>query len=332
MSKMNVPNQLTVARIILTPIFLAIFLSNIKFASISFNTSIKIIYILYYLCYLLLVRIFIKGRRKIKIIISLLFLVLVVCWNNLITINIYDEIYFIDLPMGEATLIKSAFDRCNILIDTGENQGDDLELFLKKKGIKRLDYIYITHSDSDHNGKLQMLIENFKVKNVVLNKYDTITKRLVQYTKYKNNLIMVKRGDIINYRDIYVKILLPDVDTKDTNNNSLVLYIKAFNSSLLLTGDIESSQESKLANLEKKIKVNFFKVPHHGSLTSSTHNLLKVLEYDYAICMSGYKNIFGFPNKNVVKRYDKNKIYLTSEKNTIIFRKLSYKKELKYKI
>ena len=85
-----------------------------------------------------------------------------------------------------------------------------------------------------------------------------------------------------------------------------------------------------LASLEKKIKVDFFKVPHHGSLTSSSNNLLKILDYDYVICMSGYKNTFGFPNINVIKRYDEDKLYLTSDKNTIVFRKAYYNKELKY--
>lgn len=309
-----------------------IFLSNLKFANLSFNVSSKIIYIFYYLSYIYLIKTIIQKRTKHIKIVSILFLLLIITWNNIIRIDIYDEIYFIDLPEGEATLIKKAFDKCNILIDTGENNGDDLELFLKKKGIKRLDYIYITHSDSDHNGKLAMLIEEFKVKNIVINKYDKITKEIIQSTNYKNNIIMVKRGNIINYKDIYVKVLLPDIDTKDSNNNSLVLYIKVFNSTMLLTGDIESSQENKLASLEKKIKVDFFKVPHHGSLTSSSNNLLKILDYDYVICMSGYKNTFGFPNINVIKRYDEDKLYLTSERNTIVFRKPYYSSDLKYKI
>lgn len=304
-------------------------LSRINICKITFNTVSLIIPIIYYLLYLVLIKSLISKNKKIIKITLVVFVSFLFCWNNIIIINDYDEVIFLDLPEGEATLIKKAYNKANILIDTGENSGDDLELYLKKRGIKRLDYIFITHSDSDHNGKLGMLVNNFKVKNVVINKYDKISKKILEENKYKNNLYMVKRKDKFKIKDIYIEILLPDKDTNDSNNNSLVIYMKAFNSTFLFTGDIEEKQEELLYYLEKEIKVDFLKIPHHGSITSSSKYLLNCVKYDYAICMSGYKNTFGFPNNFVISRYNKEKLYLTKEKNTIIFKKHWYNKILK---
>ena len=203
-------------------------------------------------------------------------------------------------------------------------------MYLKKRGIKRLDYIFITHSDSDHNGKLAMLLDNFNVKCVVINKYDLVTKKMLSEKNYKNKLLMVNRNDTLEIGDIKIQILLPDKNTNDSNNNSLVMLIYAFNSSFLFTGDIEQKQEELLSRLEKEIIVDFLKIPHHGSLTSSSKYLLNTVKYRYAVCMSGYKNTFGFPNKNIVSRYDKDKLFLTKERNTIVFKKHWYSKKILY--
>ena len=59
-----------------------------------------------------------KNKKLIKIFLSI-FIFLLFIWNNIIIFNDFDEVVFLDLPQGEATLIKKAFNRCNILIDTG---------------------------------------------------------------------------------------------------------------------------------------------------------------------------------------------------------------------
>lgn len=306
------------------------YLGSINIGMISFNSISKIMPIIYYVIYILLIKMIVyKNKKLIKIFLSI-FIFLLFIWNNIIIFNDFDEVVFLDLPQGEATLIKKAFNRCNILIDTGENLGDDLELYLKKRGIKRLDYVFITHSDSDHNGKLKMILNNFNVSCVVLNRYDYITKKILEENKFKNDILMVKRNDKIKIKDISINILLPDENTNDANNNSLVMYVNAFNSSFLFTGDIEQKQEERLSLIIQEVKVDFLKIPHHGSLTSSSKYLLETVKYNYAICMSGYKNTFGFPNNLVTSRYSKEKLYLTKDKNTIVFKKRWYSKKLVY--
>ncbi len=304
------------------------FLSNINLLNISFSSISIILPVIYYLLYLVIVLLLInKIKGKIRISFFILFSLIIIIWCNYSYINMNDEIYFLDLPKGESTVIIKAFNEANILIDTGENVNNDLELFLKKKGIKRLDYVFISHSDSDHNGRLPYLIKAFKIKNIVISKYDEITYEICIRNNYKGNIIKVKADDKIIFKDIVFEILSPSKNYNSPNNNSVVMKTTVFNKKILFTGDIEKEVESTLLN-KVTFNIDIYKIPHHGSLTSSSSIFVNKLNYKYAVCMSGYRNTFGLPNMIAINRYEKEKVLLTKNKRTIYFKKKWFKKNI----
>lgn len=306
------------------------FFSNISFGLISFSTINIIIPVIYYISYLILVLLLLKKSSIKKVIISIsCVLLILILWNNYAFFNINDEIYFLDLQKGESTVIIKAFNQANIIVDTGEDVNDDLEIFLKKKGIKRLDYVIISHGDSDHNGRLPYLIKEFKIKNIVISTYDDITYQMCINNHYKGNIIKVQKGSTIHFKNINFTILSPSKDYQDSNNNSIVMKIDVFNKKILMTGDIEKEVEDVLLN-QYKIDVDIYKIPHHGSLTSSTPSFVNAIDYDFAICMSGYRNTFGHPNNNVIERYNKGVVLLTKDEKTILFKKRWYEKSIKH--
>lgn len=306
------------------------FFSNISFGRLSFSTISIIIPVLYYISYLILIIFLLNKSSTKKVMISLSgILFILVIWNNYAFLNSNDEIYFLDLQKGESTVIIKAFNQANIIIDTGEDINNDLEIFLKKKGITRLDYVIISHSDSDHNGRLPYLIKEFKIKNIVINKYDDITYQMCINNKFKGNIIKVQEGSQFLFKNIKFSILSPSKNYQDSNNNSIVMEVEAFNKKILMTGDIEKEVEDDLLN-RYQIYVDIYKIPHHGSLTSSIPSFVNAIDYDYAICMSGYRNTFGHPNNNVIKRYNKGVVLLTKDEKTILFKKRWYEKNIKF--
>lgn len=292
--------------------------ANIKILNITFPCfNILILLVYYWLLYLILAKI---ENKQIPLKEGLVFILLLFIWNNICYFNFYDEVYFLDLPKGEATLIKKSFNRCNILIDTGENGYDDILLFLKSKGIKKLDMIIISHSDSDHNGMLEELIEEFKVKEIFYNPYDQKTKNIAISYQIPNSPLNYL--DTILIYDITLKIISPNKNYHNTNENSLVIDGLIFNTRYLFTGDIT-------VNVEKELKlenIDILKVAHHGSNTSSSIEFLEKVGFNspnqtvIAICMNGYKNSFSFPTQNTINKLQDN-LYITSYTKTLCIRK-----------
>ncbi|MDD7314161.1 MAG: DNA internalization-related competence protein ComEC/Rec2 [Bacilli bacterium] len=303
-------------------------LANINFGRMTFSSVSILLPITFYFLYVMYIKNKLQKKKQSLRWLGLI-LGLVLIWNNTIWFKTKDEVIFLDLPRGEATLISSSHNKCNILIDTGENSGTDLETFLKKKGIKRIDYLFISHGDSDHNGKIETLIKEFRIKNIVVTPYDKTSIKKCQSAAYKGNLHYFKRGSMLSKGNLKIKCLYPAKDAKDTNNNSMVLNVDYFNTTFLFTGDIEKKSEMELFTLERKIKVDFLKVPHHGSLTSSSSYLQELVDYKYAICMNGYQNTFSFPNNIIRKSYEHKAFLVTSEKSSIILKKKLFKKEFK---
>ncbi len=90
------------------------------------------------------------------------------------------------------------------------------------------------------------------------------------------------------------------------NDASLILRVGYAGRSVLFTGDIEANGEGELAGrtvLGQVVASDVLKVPHHGSRTSSSGELLDAVRPGLAVVSLGWRNRFHFPRPEVVERY-----------------------------
>jgi competence protein ComEC len=88
----------------------------------------------------------------------------------------------------------------------------------------------------------------------------------------------------------------------DPNDNSLVVRVSFGAHRLLFAGDIEAHAEAGLVRSGESLRANVLKVPHHGSATSSSLELLRAVAPELAVISAGAVNRFGHPNPDVVAR------------------------------
>ena len=92
---------------------------------------------------------------------------------------------------------------------------------------------------------------------------------------------------------------------------------------MLLTGDIEECAEKQILEGYKDnlsiLKSVVFKVPHHGSKTSSIQDFIEAINPKISLIGVGKNNTFGHPNDEVIERLKiyGTKIYRTDEMGEI---------------
>lgn len=193
------------------------------------------------------------------------------------------SVTMIDL-YGDSILIKDAFDRCNILIDTGiDDSYDTLIHYLKGQQIKRLDYLIITHEHSDHNGERADLYQDLDI--------ETEINRFSELTDFRCG-------------HIDVEFLLFDVDFQEENNKSLVFLVTIEGKTYLFTGDMEEQKENILIE-QYSLDVDVLKSGHHGSITSSSDAFLQSIKAEEVWISCYYRNTHGHPHDIVIERYEK---------------------------
>jgi competence protein ComEC len=87
------------------------------------------------------------------------------------------------------------------------------------------------------------------------------------------------------------------------NDDSLVLELRWRDVSVLLTGDIGKAVERDVVAATPPARLRVVKIPHHGSLTSSSTAFLAALRPQIAIASVGRANHFGHPVPEVLDRY-----------------------------
>lgn len=200
------------------------------------------------------------------------------------------EITFLDIGQGDAIFV-SLPDGANIFIDGGSTSTRNIydkviEPFLKYKGVRRLDFLFITHSDSDHeNGWSQALAKSSdelvyipKIENLVLNEcdyesyidaygtelklwngdkidgwgLDTVESIAVAMAKLGSEVRCAKQGDTYGFGECSLTSLNDCHGNasyvKDSeNDNSIVLLLIYKGFSVLFTGDLTSDKEVMIA-------------------------------------------------------------------------------------
>lgn len=336
-----------------TSLFLkvATFSSNLPFSQLYIPTP-KIYQIIIYYILIITAVLYIKIKRKQKkrlfekkIIIRIrtinkkkiaIVLVLVVLFNlvyKFIPKNL--NIYFVDVGQGDCTLITTPQGK-NVLIDGGGSENFDvgektLLPYLLDRQITTLDYVIISHFDTDHVGGILTILKELNVKKVIIGTQYEHNENFKEFTKIVNEkrikVNVVEAGSKISIeKNLYFDILWPDNNEKisenSINNNALVFKMNYNNFSMLFTGDIEEEAEKILINKYKntnKLESTILKVGHHGSKTSSTQEFLKLVEPKIALIGVGAKNTFGHPSEEVLQRLENLncKIYRTDKDGEI---------------
>lgn len=300
-----------------------LFLTNIMELLSKISTSIlnitiifsKLSYIEIIIYYVLLILIIKKKTKLIKyMIIFIIYLYLKPMLNN-------DEfIYVTDVSQGDSILIHTKTNK-NILIDTGgklsykeedwKKKNNNFNImtssmipFYKSLGIKKFDYLIITHGDYDHMGEAINLINNFKVKKVVFNcgTYNKLEQNLIQLLEIKNIPYekCIENLNVDNYN-------LEFLNTRDYNNeneNSSVIYTKINNTKILLMGDAGVEREKDILEKYDLKNIDILKVGHHGSDSSSSKEFIERINPKECIIPVGANNKYGHPKKSVIDTLD----------------------------
>jgi len=107
----------------------------------------------------------------------------------------------------------------------------------------------------------------------------------------------------------YLKSVRQQFVPYKSNNVSCVIKITAGSHVVILAGDIEKSIESQLVQsvIQAGQQADIVLAPHHGSKTSSSVGWVNGLQAKYAVFSAGYRNSYGHPHKDVVRRYQQAK-------------------------
>ena len=319
--------------------FILLFLTNFmelvsKYSSEILNITLYFQHIssLEIIIYYIILIISIKRNKKLFIVLILLIVFIYIKPS----FNKDTNIYYIDVSQGDSSLIVSKNNK-SILIDTGgklsyktepwKQKNKDFNLmtssmipFFKSIGLKQIDYLILTHGDADHMGESVSLVNNFKVKNVILNcrNYNYLEKKLIK-TLNQKNIKYYTCIDKLNVDDMNLQFLNAGSYT-DENNSSSVIYFKYNNLKFLFMGDAGVNREKDILEKYKLTNIDFLKVGHHGSNTSSSEEFISTINPKYSIISVGKNNKYGHPKQSVIDILKNSKIYRTDQNGSIMLK------------
>ncbi len=237
-------------------------------------------------------------------------------------------VHVIDVGQGDSTLLCAGKDHF-VLIDTGPDSAEDnLRAYLDELGIKKLDYLVLSHPHEDHIGGADMVLENYDVDNVLMpdvtSNTMTFSSLLDAIESSSASVAVVSAGDTFSAGTLKMTILSPIGSSYDGGNEwSIVLKASFGKISMLFTGDVEETNEYELLNKYGKtvLSSDYLKVGHHGSSTSSREEFISAVSPKIASISCGTGNSYGHPDAatlDVLEKYGA-QIYRTDELGSIVF-------------
>lgn len=248
------------------------------------------------------------------------------------------EVTFLDVGQGDSIVIRSP-DHRTFVIDGGDKgNGQKIERFLKYKGIRKIDALILSHAHQDHMLGLGELATLYHIDRLFVSQLpleDTHFKNFYDIMEKENiPIITLKEGDTIKDKNIVMECIFPfkDITHLEGNDSSLILVLRHGMVSYYFTGDIEEEYEKKIAGHIDKNLVNILKVAHHGSKSSSSQEFIEAVDPDLAVISCGRNNIYNNPAKEVVERYQANKVAIEITKDRGAIMTYSNKKTVKVEL
>lgn len=284
-------------------------LSNIKWLTFAISKPSLIIILTYYLI------LYLSLKRSYRYLVIYMVILLININGRLLIFN--PELIFLDVGQGDGAVVILPGGKA-VMIDTGGKVYGNYPLakktiipYLNSRGISQVESLILTHGDYDHMGEAINLIENFKAENVIFNcgPYNDLEIELIEVLEKKNikYYSCIKELNIDKYKLHFLNTGIYD----NENDNSSVIYFNYNNYKFLFMGDAGVEKEKDILGKYNLKEIDFLKVGHHGSNTSSSEEFINSINPKYSLISVGKNNRYGHPKESVLDTLSNSKIYRT---------------------
>jgi competence protein ComEC len=210
------------------------------------------------------------------------------------------QAWVLDVGQGLAVIVRTRHHA--LVYDAGARYPSGFDLgeavvvpSLHALGIDRLDLLMVSHADNDHAGGAAAVAAAFPMARRYGGEPDRMSLPVEA----------CRAGQHWEWDDVRLRVLSPVAAgaASTANDHSCVLLIEGAGGRLLLTGDIASDTEPRVAAAMGPGAAPVLQVPHHGSRTSSSTAFIAALKPELAIVSAGWHNRFGHPRPEVLQRY-----------------------------
>ena len=240
----------------------------------------------------------------------------ILCITNFRKFDQNLEITLLDVGQGDCIYIRTPSNK-HLLVDGGSTDLKQvgkyrIEPFLLSRGVRALDYVMITHGDSDHYSGVEEMIER-QIKGVKIERFmlpavwreNEVLSHLAAKALKKH----IPVGEFHPGRGIAdgrcrLLCLQPGMEQSqwETNEASLVMHLSYGTFSMLLTGDVEGKGEELLCQSGKLSEITVLKTAHHGSEHSTPEQFLEQTKPKLALISAGIENVYGHPHPKLLER------------------------------
>lgn len=255
------------------------------------------------------------------------------------------EIDMLDVGQGDGIYISTS-ENYNLFIDGGSTSESQLGRytilpFLKSKGVRKIDYWFISHADKDHISAVEdVLASGYRVENFVIAQGALRDESMIGLVEsietYGCHIILMGKGDVIDFGDSRISCIYPVADensdgdfsenSTDRNDICLSFIYQDMDFKGIFCGDISGDVERGiLRECDETLfgGVDLYKVNHHGSRYSSTSEWLDMFKPEVSVISCGAKNMYGHPSDEAIERLQEvdSQIYITRDSGEISIRK-----------
>lgn len=270
------------------------------------------------------------GARLLPLFVSVLLM-----WTAISAANVFElsgaasqkaGLWLVDSGQGQALLVSDGAH--HVLIDTGPAFGEQFSVassalvpLMRREGIHHLDALVISHGDNDHAGGVNDILNAVNVnrlfvgENLNLRSKKGVTEGLAEEADQGEEKVQQQtdchrlaeeagtQTHVLSDAFQLTFLPAPEAERTNENNHSCVVMIEWMAFRILVPGDIDIDVErSLIAAHGDNLRADVLVAAHHGSRSSTSNIWLNTVRPDVVLFSAGYRNSFGHPHPDVVKR------------------------------
>lgn len=250
------------------------------------------------------------------------------------------RVHFLDVGQGDCAILEFP-DGTTMIIDGGDGSHECVKTILRYShslGIDKFDRMLLTHSDADHAGGLDDVLRVFGADTIYIpdaekDEGSAYTEFISEAEDSGSEMLITRKYQYFLSKDrdfpfsgMFIWPLRLTEEGMDSNDRSAVLWLEYAGRSFLFTGDISETAENSLADAQEVLgdeafsygpvstdwgeeimlspdltKIDFLKVAHHGSASSSSLRFLEMISPETAFIGVGAGNAYLHPTKETIE-------------------------------